>query len=292
MEFSLYSVMAPDMTPEAIIGYLKETGYSAVEWRLKDTPAELKQEAPSFWRNNLCTISPDITNQEIENLKSAAKHNGINILSVLPYLTAGDLKATEHALQIAQKLGAVTIRLGVPSYDRSQHYNDLFRAAAAYLYEAEQMCKQYKVKGLIETHHGTIAPSASLAHRLVCPFDSANIGVLYDPGNMVHEGYENHRMGLELLGDYLAHVHVKNARWQKEQQYADGTVDWSVEWTSIEKGVVNWKQVLSDLKAVGYNGYIGMEDFSASMPVKESVKHNIETVNQFLAENEAPRDFS
>jgi sugar phosphate isomerase/epimerase len=288
MKFSLYSVMAPDMTPEAIIGYLKETGYAAVEWRFKDAPAEIRQEAPSFWRNNLCTITPAITNQEIEHLKSAANHHGINILSVLPYLTAGDVKATEQALQIAQKLGAATIRIGVPSYDRSQHYNDLFRTAIAYLNEAEQMCKQYKVKGLIETHHGTIAPSASLAHRLVCSFDPANIGVLYDPGNMVHEGYEHHRMGLELLGDYLAHVHVKNACWQKEKQM-DGTAAWSVQWTSIEKGVVNWKQVLLDLKAVGYNGYIGMEDFSASMPTKESIKHNIETINQFLAENEAQR---
>jgi sugar phosphate isomerase/epimerase len=291
MKFSLYSVMAPDMTPEAIIGYLKETGYSAVEWRFKDTPAELRQEAPSFWRNNLCTISPAITDQKIEKLKHAANQNGINILSVLPYLTAVDLEATEHALQVAQKLGAATVRIGVPLYDRSQHYNDLFRTATAYLNEVEQMCKQYKVKGLIETHHGTIAPSASLAHRLVCSFDPENIGVLYDPGNMVHEGYEHHRMGLQLLGDYLAHVHVKNAHWQKEQQHTDGTADWSVQWTSIEKGIVNWKQVLLDLKAVGYDGFIGMEDFSASMPTKESIKYNIETVKRFLAENETPNDF-
>jgi sugar phosphate isomerase/epimerase len=289
MKFSLYSVMTPDMTPEEIISYLKETGYSAVEWRFKDTPAELRQEAPSFWRNNLCTISPAITDQEIEHLKRTANHYAINILSVLPYLTAGDLKTTEHALKTAQKLGAATIRIGVPTYDRSQHYNDLFSAATAYLNEAEQMCKQYKVKGLIETHHGTIAPSASLAHRLVCSCDPGNIGVLYDPGNMVHEGYEHHRMGLELLGDYLAHVHVKNARWQKEKQ-TDGTAAWSVQWTPIEEGVVNWKQVLLDLQAVGYNGYIGMEDFSASKTSKESVKHNIDTVKQFLAENEALRD--
>lgn len=291
MKFSLYSVMAPDITPEAIIDYLKETGYSAVEWRFKDTPEELRQEAPSFWRNNLCTISPAITDQKIEKLKSAANQNGINILSILPYLTAGDLESTERALQVAQKFGAATIRIGVPLYNRSQHFNDLFRNATAYLSEVEQMCKQYKVKGLIETHHGTIAPSASLAHRLVCSFNPENIGVLYDPGNMVHEGYEHHRMGLELLGDYLAHVHVKNARWQKEQQREDGTADWSVQWTSIEKGVVNWKQVLLDLQAVGYDGYIGMEDFSASMPTKGSIKHNIDMVKRFLVENEAVIDF-
>ncbi len=106
------------------------------------------------------------------------------------------------------------IRLGVSRYDRTENYNDLFNKEIEYLNEAEQLCKQYKVKGVLETHHVTIAPSASSAYRLVSSFDPDHIGVLFDPGNMVNEGYENHRMGLELLGPYLAHVHAK--KWRLE----------------------------------------------------------------------------
>ncbi|PAE08441.1 xylose isomerase [Terribacillus saccharophilus] len=286
MKFSIYSVMTPDITPETLIAYLKDTNYTAVEWRFSETPADFKSEEPSYWRNNLCTIPPSITDNDIQVLKDKAEDSSINMLSVLPYLTAGDLESTEHALQAAKKLGASTIRVGIPVYNRSQHYKDLFNSASRYLSEVEQMCKHYKVKGLVETHHHTIAPSASMAYQLVCSYDPDNIGVLYDPGNMVHEGYENYRMGLELLGDYLAHVHVKNAIWQRGQTHTDGTVDWSVQWAPIEKGAVNWKQVLLDLKAVGYGGYVGMEDFSASMPTVKSIKHNIETVQRFLAEND------
>lgn len=282
MKFSLFTVMAPDATPEQAMRYLNEEGYDGIELRLKKVPEELKSEKPSFWRNNLCTISPDITNQEIEKLRLSAKDNGVEILSVMPYLTADDLDATERALQVAQKFGATSIRVGVPVYDRSKHYNDLFKAAVSYLTDVEQMCKQYNIKGLVETHHVTIAPSASLAHRLVRSFDPENIGVLYDPGNMVHEGYENYRMGLELLGDYLAHVHVKNAVWKKDQ--GNESANWSVEWAPVEKGIVDWKQVFLDLKAVGYDGYVGMEDFSRSRGTKEAVKHNIDTVKRFLSE--------
>ncbi|MFC4320082.1 sugar phosphate isomerase/epimerase family protein [Litchfieldia salsa] len=286
MKFSVFSVMTPDTTPERLVGYLKETGYNGVEWRFKDIPEELRKEQHSFWGNNLCTILPEITNQEIDDLRLKAETNGIEVVSITPYLNAGDLASTEQVLQVAQKFGASTVRIGVPVYDRSQNYNDLFKKAVAYLKEVEQMCKQYKIKGLVETHHVTIAPSASLAHRLVSQFDPKHIGVLYDPGNMVHEGYENYRMGLELLGEYLAHVHVKNACWQKRQEHEDGTVDWSVEWALVEKGIVDWKQVLHDLKAVGYDGYVGMEDFSRVLSTKESLKHNIDTVKRLLAEIE------
>ncbi|MDQ0233049.1 sugar phosphate isomerase/epimerase family protein [Metabacillus malikii] len=283
MKFSVFSVMTPDTTPEELVGFLKENGYDGVEWRCKEIPKELINEQHSFWGNNLATISPDITDQEIEDLRLRTERNGMEVICITPYLAAGDISATEQVLQVAQKFGASSIRLGVPIYNRSQNYHDLFQKAVAYLKDAEQLCKQYKVKGLVETHHATITPSASLAHRLVSHFNPEHIGVLYDPGNMVHEGYENYRMGLELLGDYLAHVHVKNAYWQQTPR-EDGTVDWSVEWALVEKGIVDWKQVLGDLKAIGYDGYVGMEDFSCGLTTKASLKHNIDTIKKYLAE--------
>lgn len=284
MKFSVFTVMAPDATPEQLLGYLKEYGYEGVEWRFKETPQELKKEEPSFWGNNLCTITPDITDEEIRHLSAVTEENGIEVTSVTPYLSCGDLAATENVLRVAQSLGASTVRLGVPRYDRSRNYNDLYKEAVAYLKEAEEMCRQYGVKGLVETHHQTIAPSAGLAHRLVSSFNPDHIGVLYDPGNMVHEGFENYRMGMELLGPYLAHVHAKNAIWKQSEQAEDGSVQWKAQWALLEKGIVDWKQVIGDLKAVGYDGYIGIEDFSQALSTKESLKHHVQSLKKLLNE--------
>lgn len=282
MKFSVYTVMTPEATPEELIPYLKQSGYDGVEWRVKEVPREVKNEKPSFWRNNLCTISPHASDQELENLKTLTEKNGLEVNGVTPYVDCGDLEGTEHMLQMANKLDTSAIRLGVPVYDRSAHYDDLFTDAVKYLNEAEQLCRQYSVKGLVETHHRTICPSASLTHRLVSKFDPEYIGVIYDPGNMVHEGYENYRMGLELLGPHLAHVHVKNAIWQISKQHSDGTITWQAEWSPVEKGIIDWKQVLTDLKAVGYNGYIGMEDFSGVYGMKEGLQHNLAHVKKLL----------
>lgn len=273
MKYTVFTVMTPDLEPSELVQVLKEYGYDGVEWRCKQTPAEVLREAPSFWGNNRCTIAPDATEQELEAWLELTKAQGLEVTAVTPYLQCGDLASTERVLQIGAKLGASMIRLGVPGYDGNTPYGDLFERAVRYLNEAQDLCKQYGIKGLVETHHQTIAPSASLARRLVEGLDPDLVGVLFDPGNMVHEGYENHLMGLQLLGPYLGHVHVKNAIWEK-----DASGGWKARWWKAEEGIVDWPKVLRDLKTVGYDGTIGFEDFSGTYPTREALRRNIDYI--------------
>jgi len=262
MKLSVFTVATPDLTPQALIRAAKEAGLQGIEWRYTSTAPERKGEAPSFWGNNLCTIDPrTVTDAELDALAEAVRAQGMTTAALTPYLTVNDVEATETAMRRAQRLGAKAIRVGVPRYDRTADYRQLFAKAVAYLEQVEAFSKKYGVKGLVETHHQTITASASLAHRLVERFSPEHIGVLYDPGNLVHEGYENYRMGLELLGPYLAHVHVKNAGWFPGEKTGDA---WSCRWVALDRGIVDWKQVLADLKAIGYDGWFGVEDFSGT----------------------------
>ncbi|MEK3719954.1 sugar phosphate isomerase/epimerase family protein [Paenibacillus sp. FSL H8-0034] len=283
MKLSVFTVVTPDLTPEELAAAAKEAGIEGIEWRFKEVPQDAKDESPSFWRNNLCSIDPSATDAELDRFASAARNNGLQTVSVTPYLQAGDLKSTERVLQVAQKLGASTIRVGVPSYDGTKHYNELFQLASEYIKGVEPLAKQYGVKCLVETHHNTITASASAAYRLVSNSDPAHIGVLFDPGNMVHEGYENFRMGMELLGPYLAHVHIKNTGWKKADVREDGSQAWTSYWEPNLQGIVNWRQVLTDLKAVGYDGYLGVEDFSGLYGSKELLKKYGEQTREILA---------
>ncbi|REE85385.1 sugar phosphate isomerase/epimerase [Paenibacillus taihuensis] len=269
LKLSVFTVAAPDLSPEQLCEAAAEAGIDGIEWRCKETAPHLLNEQPSFWGNNRCTLSPGASDNEINRFAQAASAHNRQAISVTPYLACGDIEGTEQIMRLAKRLGATMIRAGVPGYDRSRNYNELFDQATDYLREVEQLARTYNVKAVIETHHQTIAPSASLAHRLVSTFNPDHIGVLYDPGNMVYEGFENYRMGLELLGPYLAHVHMKNAGWQPPtdtpqaaQQDPLQPIEWSAGWRPIANGQVQWKQVLRDLKAVGYDGWLGLEDFS------------------------------
>ncbi len=285
MKLSVFTVATPEMSPEELASAAKSAGIHGIEWRYKEPSAEAAGQAPSFWGNNRSTITPSGGEFELDRFNKATELHGLATISVTPYLQAGDLEGTEEVLRAARYLGASYIRLGIPGYDRSKPFNELFDLAKAYLKDAEGLCRQHGVKGLIEIHHGTIAASASGARRLCEGLDPAIIGVLFDPGNSVYEGFENYRMALEILGPYLAHVHVKNASWKAKPDADDGIVIWHCGWDGLKEGMVPWRQVIEDLLAVGYDGYLGVEDFSRQFTDSAGMlKHFSEYIGGIISE--------
>lgn len=288
MKFSVFTVMLPDCSQQRTLELLRSNGYDGVEWRFTKTDPARREEAPSFWGNNLSTVETSTSEAELLALKQSTEASGLAVPNVAAYIGSGDVAATETAMRAAKLLGAPSIRVGVPSYDGKRSYPELLAEARAYLSEAEALSRSYGVKGLIEVHHGNIAPSASLARRLVEGFNPERIGVIYDPGNMVHEGFEQYEMGLEVLGEYLAHVHVKNAVWQRtdEPQPKIGSGGhgplWRASWSPITAGAVHWPNVIAALRAVGYDGWLSFEDFSASADSETLLRDNLAYIRSLL----------
>ncbi|WP_314585910.1 sugar phosphate isomerase/epimerase [Paenibacillus terrigena] len=289
MKLSVFTVATPDLTPEELARAASAAGIQGLEWRCKEQPQDTQlQGPPSFWGNNLSTIDPRATDEQLSVFSSAANRYGLQSIALTPYLTCGDLEGTEAVFKLAVQLGASMVRVGVPFYNGTRNYNEMLQDAVNYLKAVEGLAGDYGIKALVETHHFTIAPSASAAYRLVQGLNPDKVGVLYDPGNMVHEGFETYRMGMELLGPYLAHVHVKNAGWRPVAKDASGVehpnllqaehggqeaeplnpIAWSGSWRPIASGMVPWKRVLADLMAVGYDGWLGVEDFSEAYDSK------------------------
>jgi sugar phosphate isomerase/epimerase len=192
----------------------------------------------------------------------------------------GDVAAAEEAMRLAQIAGSPQLRVGVAKPSAGQTYAELFAASQTFLAQVETLARRYHIKALIEIHHQTICPSAALTQRLVSNFDPDCIGVIHDAGNMVYEGFEDYRLGLELLGPYLAHVHLKNAAFTQPQ---DGGV-WRPCWTPLEDGLVDFRQLLLALKAVGYDGWLVFEDFSQARPSHEALRYNLTFIKNLLRE--------
>jgi sugar phosphate isomerase/epimerase len=275
-KFSVFTVMLPDMMPAEAAVAMKAAGYDGVEWRVKEITDSVREERPSFWGNNLCTFAPK--QAEAERARQISEAAGLAVPGLGTYIEVGDITAVEQALAFAQTCDANMVRIGAGSWPNGQTYADSFAKAQAFLTDAQALAKQYRKKVVIEIHHRTIVPSASLAHRLVADFDPAYVGVIHDAGNMVHEGFENYLLGLQLLGPHLAHVHIKNGAWT---QPAGGGV-WQSGWSPLEDGVVNWAELLAALRAVGYEGWLGLEDFSQKRPSREALSHNIQFLRQYI----------
>lgn len=279
MNVGVFTVGLPDLTPEEAVREIKDAGYDGVEWRVTRVPDEVKGEEPSFWGNNLCTLEP--TKEEAHRARRLSEEVGLGVPGLGTYVAVGDLEAADEAMRFAVTAGALQVRVGSGALDGS--YEESFSAAREFLGGVEEMAGSHGVKALVEIHHKTICPSASLAHRLVSAFDPERIGVIFDPGNMAQEGFEDYRIGLELLGPYLAHVHIKNSAFERPE----GGGVWKPRWAPLEDGVVDFEFLFAALDSVGYDGWLVVEDFSAARPTRETLRHNLGFVRTLVERSRA-----
>jgi sugar phosphate isomerase/epimerase len=268
MKVGVFTVGLPDLTPEEAAREIQAAGYDGVEWRVARIPEDFRREKPSFWRNNLCTLEP--TGEEARRARSLCEGTGLEVVGLGTYIDVGDLAAVDEAMNFARVAGAPQIRVGSGSLEGAS-YARRFEEARRFLAGVEELAGRYGVKALVEIHHGTICPSASLAHRLVSDFRPERIGVIFDPGNMVFEGFEDYRIGTEFLGPYLAHVHLKNAAFDRPE----GGGTWRPRWAPLEDGVVDFERLFEALRLAGYDGWLVIEDFSAARPTREALRHNL-----------------
>jgi len=259
-KYSVFTVMTPDLGIEEAALAIAEHGYDGVEWRVHSAPRETRGEI-NYWQGNRSTVDIDSLPEAAARIKTLCDAYGLAIPALATYLQPTDLLLVERCMRAAQAMGCPQIRVNVPSYDGSSNYNELFAQTVERYRKVEELAARHSVRANIELHMGTICPSAGLAHRFLSNFDPAHVGAIYDPGNMVWEGFENWQMGLELLGPYLAHVHVKNAAWRVVSEQ-NGAAQWKPQMIGIGQGQVSWRDVLRALVKVGYDGWLSFEDFS------------------------------
>ena len=265
MKVGVFTVMLPDLTPEEAAAASKVAGYDGVEWRVARVPENVRNDPPSFWGNNRCTFAP--TEAEARRARVITEQAGLETPNIGSYIGLGDLTEVEAAIRFATILGCPHFRVGFGNFEGG--YEKHFADARAFLADVIALAKPAQLKPLVEVHHQTIVPSASLTHRLVSSFSSDDVGVIHDAGNMVREGFEDYRLGLELLGDYLSEVHIKNAAFEPQKGV------WQGRWAPLRSGVVDFAALFRALKSIGFDGWLVLEDFSQARPSREVLSDSL-----------------
>ena len=267
MRFSVFTVIMQEFDRAQVVQHLAQSGYDGVEWRVHESGPHIQ----------LAKLLG-----EAEEVRTLTKDAGLELVSLATYLTPGDLENIKRVAEGAKKMGVPMFRIMPPWFDGSTHYLDLCRKTAAELEKVQVVCLDAGLKVLLEIHMRNIIPSASAAYRLVSNLDPKAVGIIFDPGNMIYEGMERWLLGMQLLGPYLAHVHVKNSKWEIAKGEPDGNLLWRPTWGTLRGGMVNWREVIADLKAVGYRGYLSSEDFSTELPTLEKLADDLALLKSYL----------
>jgi len=272
MKYAIFTVSLPEYTPEQGATALAPAGYDGIEWRVVD---QAPAEQPGFWAGNRCTWPLATLVEDAPRIRQIAEGAGLAMPSLGTYASCAQPEAVDLAMRGAVALGVGQLRINVPALDPGESYRKQRDLAQAQYREVAAMARRYGVRALIEIHMGNLVPSASAAALFLAPFDPREVGVIHDAGNMVYEGYEHYRLGLEQLGPHLAHVHLKNAAWRQVGQRADGSAEWQPGWAGITSGAVDFAALLRALRQVGYDGWLSFEDFSTEQPLAERVRGNL-----------------
>lgn len=259
-KYAAFSVMMPEFTIEEAAVLLKELKFDGVEWRVHSVPS-VWPEKLDFWRGNRATLDIDTIADQAKSIRRVTDDLDLEVVGLGTYLGYKLLDDIERCMEAARIIGCGSIRVSTPSYDGSVDYHDLYEEAIDGYAKVEELARKYKVRANIEIHSGNICCSASLAYRFVSNFDPDFVGVILDPGGMIIGGYENWQLGIEILGPYLSHVHVKNSIL-KEIEESQETKRWRTAVVPMSEGFVSWSDVLTSLNKVGFKGWLALEDFA------------------------------
>ena len=239
MKYSVLSGVLPEFTAEQVVETLSRHGYDGVEWRVNEEYHFKEKEI----------------DREAARIKRLCDAHGLEVASMGTYVRLEQEEAIRRLADAAAVMGCPRFRLFSALYDPAVGYRALYDDTLAKLQRVERILAGTGVKGLLETHFGTIACSPSLAYDLVRHCDPAVIGVIMDPANMVIEGSMNLRMGLDILKDYIHFVHVKNARWEPTPEGK-----WRWRFDELREGALDWADAIAALKGIGYDGYLSFEN--------------------------------
>ena len=263
MKLSVTSVMLPHWDLETSFEKLAHHGYEGLELRCRYNPPDAEVE-PSSWGRHLTDVSPDNVLEKAPRIRALSRATGVRVCALAPNFFHDQDEIIDKIFRGALAIdpdNPPLIRIGAHRHDRDKPYLPQFEKARRGFAKLVDKAREYGVKAIYEIHVGTIAVSASRAYELLRDLDPSHIGAIYDVPNMIRVAPEDSRMGVELLGQYLAHCHIGNGKPVPTERGETGNLQWKWEFCDLREGVANIPQIIEDLKSVGYTGFLSLEEF-------------------------------
>ncbi len=275
MKYSATSVMLPDLDMAEQAALLQRLGFHGIEWRVRRVPQGARGKGYSPWGEHKNDLTPENFAANAEQMKRVAADHGLAIAGLASNPNAGDLEQIRLLVEGAAKCGAPFVRVGAPRlYDRTVNYHALYDETVAAYGKALELTAGTKVKLALEIHGGTIHVSASLAYRLLSNFPPDRVCAIYDPQNMVSDGFETTELGLELLDKYVGHCHVGGHRPVEKGRDETGSMQWEWPGCPMADGLYSYPRMIRKLKQMGYPYFVSIEDFR-DLPAEDKLREGI-----------------
>ena len=193
------------------------------------------------------------------------------------------IEKTKEIILLAKKLGCniVTTHIGVVNLDNA----DMKKA----IEEIGVFGEEIGVSLAIETGPEKCETLKTFIESL----NTKNIGVNFDPANLVMVTDDDPVKGVYTLRDHILHVHIKDGVMLKKTEpkviydfFASGGIgdlrlDEYFKETPLGEGNVDMKGFINALRDIGYDGYLTIERETGENPI-EDIKKAIDYLNDLM----------
>jgi L-ribulose-5-phosphate 3-epimerase len=244
--------------PQNLIKQLRATGIRRVQLALdplRESPKVWAKTASLFRRNDITIVSGmfGCVGEDYSTLETIRRTGGIAPDKTWKqnWLNMRATAALAHEL----KLKLVTFHAGfLPHKEKDPSFVKMLQRLA----EAADAFQAAKIALGLETGQET----APVLVKLLTKLNRPNIGVNFDPANMILYDKGDPIAALRVLGPWIRQVHIKDARRTK----VPGT--WGQEVT-VGTGEVDWPSFFATLKELNYAGDFVIEREAGEQRVKD-----------------------
>lgn len=223
---------------------------------------------------------PLLAEGAVQRLKQLREKFGLTFTTVSPGIFKVPLRSEEfefHRTTLLEKTMALAEELGInklivfgvkraPS-DREEDREQVIEALGQLALRAGQ--NGFTV--MMENEPGFWADYSENCLTLLEAVNRQNFRLNWDPGNLYKTGEHNYKPGYELLKRFIANVHLKDAV----------TVDGKTTYLPLGEGAIDYRQLLADLRADGYQGCLTVETHCRPLP--EAFQKSVRYLKQLLA---------
>jgi len=319
MKLGLMSACFSDKTWEQACELTMEAGLQAIEAPTGGLDGSYHCEPVEVARDE----------RAIKAFKNAAEKRGLEISEfsckgnpVHPNQNIADeyVADLEASMIIAQKIGvkAISVFAGLPGAGPDAVYPNwivhpwpfMFTDALKWQWEAKiipfwmEMAKKAKkmdVKFAFEMEPGDAVYNPETLLKLREAVGMDEIACNLDPGHLFYQGIDIETC-IRRLGEMIVHVHVKDAVISKSVVDFTGIIDakmfnelktraWNYATVGYGHDMQFWKNFVSTLRIVGYEGVLSIENENTNMSAKEGLQKSVDFLKQCMLFDPAGRQW-
>ena len=318
MKIGVFTVLFGNKPFEETLDYVKELGLEAVEIGTGAYPGDAHCKPAELLKNErkLKAFRDAIASRDLTI--SALSCHGNPIHPNKTVATAHD-RVFKQTVELAARLGVkqVITFSGCPGGDPKAtqpnwitsswppEYPEMLewqwtKRVVPYWKETAKLLKQRGVRVAIEMHPNFVAYNPETMLRL-CEVAPGTIGCNFDPSHMFWQQVDV-PTAIRALGDRIYHVHAKDCKIDAGNTALNGVLDvkkytdeihrsWIFRTVGYGNGQSVWRDIISNLRMVGYDHVISIEHEDSLMSGDEGLKKAIETLKSVVIDAPAGKAY-